>query len=83
MSGTIGFLGEKRRLNGILNVNLNFSRLHVLVAMTRAKMFLGVVADGETIRRGGKGGFLDKWIQWLEEHSDLRYPDVALYLDSE
>jgi DNA polymerase alpha-associated DNA helicase A len=47
--------------------------------MTRAKMFLGVIADGDTIRKGGKGGFLEKWMEWLEDNADLRYPDVALY----
>ena len=50
-----------------------------VVAMTRAKMFLGVIADGETIRKGGKGGFLEKWINWLEENAELRYPDIGLY----
>lgn len=47
--------------------------------MTRAKMFLGVIGDGETIQRGGKGGFLEKWILWLEEHAELRYPDLHSY----
>ena len=74
-SGTVGFLGEKRRLNGTL---LYVQRVMV-VAMTRAKMFLAVIADGETIRRGGKGGFLEKWIDWLEENAELRYPDVSRY----
>jgi len=46
----------------------------ILVAMTRAKMFLAIIADGETIRRGGKGGFLERWISWLEENAELRYP---------
>ena len=49
------------------------------MAMTRAKMFLAVVADGETIRKGGKGGFLEKWLNWLEEYADLRYPDISMY----
>jgi DNA polymerase alpha-associated DNA helicase A len=47
--------------------------------MTRAKVFLAVIADGETIRKGGKGGFLEKWIDWLEEKAELRYPDLAEY----
>lgn len=51
----------------------------MVVAMTRAKMFLAVIADGETIRRGGKGGFLEKWIDWLEENAELRYPDISMY----
>jgi DNA polymerase alpha-associated DNA helicase A len=51
----------------------------IVVAMTRARMFLAVIADGETIRRGGKGGFLEKWIDWLEENAELRYPDISMY----
>jgi DNA polymerase alpha-associated DNA helicase A len=74
-SGTIGFLSENRRLNGTVVQILKLSA----VAMTRAKMFLGVIADGETIRKGGKGGFLEKWINWLEENAELRYPDIGLY----
>jgi len=53
----------------------------MIVAMTRAKMFLGVIADGETIRRGGKSGFLEKWVDWLEENAELRYPDIGMYTD--
>jgi len=74
-SGTVGFLSENRRLNGSVVQILKLS----VVAMTRAKMFLGVIADGETIRKGGKGGFLEKWINWLEENAELRYPDIGLY----
>ena len=50
------------------------------VAMTRAKMFLAVIGDGETIQRERKGGFLDKWISWLEENAEIRYPDVVRYI---
>jgi len=50
------------------------SALLKAVAMSRAKMFLAVVADSETIRKGGKGGFLEKWMNWLEENAELRYP---------
>ena len=46
--------------------------------MTRAKMFLGVIGDSETIRKGGTE-FLKKWITWLEENAELRYPDVSMY----
>lgn len=53
----------------------------MVVAMTRAKMYLGVIADGETLRRGGKGEFLEKWIGWLEENAELRYPDAGMYTD--
>jgi DNA polymerase alpha-associated DNA helicase A len=47
--------------------------------MTQPKMFLGVIGDSETIRRGGKGGYLEKWINWLEENAELRYPDISIY----
>ena len=79
-SATVGFLGEKRRLNGTAEL---LRSVLMAVAMTRAKMFLGVIADGETIRKGGKGGYLEKWIDWLEENAELRYPDVSLYSESD
>ncbi|KAL9612002.1 MAG: hypothetical protein Q9167_003368 [Letrouitia subvulpina] len=45
------------------------------VAMTRARRGLVVVGDGECVGRGSD--FLRKWMQHLEEHADLRYPDVG------
>ncbi|BDD57792.1 hypothetical protein MAP00_003129 [Monascus purpureus] len=45
------------------------------VAMTRPKRHLCVVGDSETISRGS--GFLKRWMGFLEEHADLRYPDVG------
>lgn len=52
----VGFLAEERRLN---------------VAMTRARRQLVVVGDSETIRAGGKGGYLERWMDWLEERAVL------------
>ncbi|CAN9203117.1 unnamed protein product [Alternaria alternata] len=50
----VGFLGEKRRLNG----------------------------DSDTISKGSK--FLKAWMQHLEDHADLRYPNLAdVYVDQE
>ncbi|OAA32675.1 DNA-binding protein SMUBP-2 [Moelleriella libera RCEF 2490] len=68
--GEVGFLGEKRRLN---------------VAMTRPKRSLTVIGDSETVKSvlttGGvvfRGStFLKKWMAYLEDHADLRYPDVS------
>ncbi|KAL7818121.1 P-loop containing nucleoside triphosphate hydrolase protein [Trichoderma aethiopicum] len=45
------------------------------VAMTRPKRSLTVIGDSETVKKGSK--FLKKWMDFLEEHADLRYPDVA------
>ncbi|KKA26751.1 hypothetical protein TD95_000862 [Thielaviopsis punctulata] len=45
------------------------------VAMTRPKRSLTVIGDSETIKRGSL--FLKKWMEYLEENADLRYPDVS------
>ncbi|KAI9369873.1 P-loop containing nucleoside triphosphate hydrolase protein [Aspergillus egyptiacus] len=45
------------------------------VAMTRPKRHLCVCGDSETISKGS--GFLKRWMGYLEEHSDLRYPDAG------
>ncbi|KAL9059723.1 MAG: hypothetical protein Q9162_001024 [Coniocarpon cinnabarinum] len=45
------------------------------VAMTRPRRHLCVVGDSETISKGSK--FLKSWMQHLEEHADLRYPDPS------
>lgn len=45
------------------------------VAMTRAKRSLTVIGDSETVKKGSK--FLKKWMEFLEENADLRYPDLA------
>ncbi|GAM87804.1 hypothetical protein ANO11243_058320 [Dothideomycetidae sp. 11243] len=62
--GEVGFLSEKRRLN---------------VAMTRPRRHLCIVGDSETVSRSGyRGGkFLKAWMGYLEEHADLRYPNIA------
>ncbi|PGH27607.1 hypothetical protein AJ80_00620 [Polytolypa hystricis UAMH7299] len=48
------------------------------VAMTRPKRHLCVCGDSETIRRGSR--FLQRWMDFLEEHADLRYPDPSEYM---
>ena len=45
------------------------------VAMTRPRRHLCVIGDSETIAKGSK--FLKAWMQHLEEHADLRYPDPS------
>ncbi|KAK3695390.1 P-loop containing nucleoside triphosphate hydrolase protein [Podospora appendiculata] len=45
------------------------------VAMTRPKRSLTVIGDSETVKRGSK--FLSRWMSFLEDNADLRYPDVS------
>ncbi|KAK6526213.1 hypothetical protein TWF694_004832 [Orbilia ellipsospora] len=50
------------------------------VAMTRPRRHLCVIGDSETIGRGSH--YLKNWIEFLEEHADLRYPDPSLFYTS-
>ncbi|KFH47903.1 DNA polymerase alpha-associated DNA helicase A-like protein [Hapsidospora chrysogenum ATCC 11550] len=45
------------------------------VAMTRPKRSLTVIGDSETVKRGS--AFLKKWMEFLEDNADLRYPDLS------
>ncbi|KAF5352066.1 hypothetical protein D9758_009403 [Tetrapyrgos nigripes] len=74
----IGFLKEKRRLNGgnlreflAINANSFYGCLRSTVAMTRAKRHLCVVGDSSTVIHGGS--YLKKWMKWLETNADVRY----------
>ncbi|KAI7875357.1 P-loop containing nucleoside triphosphate hydrolase protein [Lichtheimia hyalospora FSU 10163] len=65
--GQVGFLAEKRRLN---------------VAMTRPKRHLCVICDSETLsgvkatkKNTMDGGFLRRWMDWLNEEADLRFSE--------
>ncbi|KAH6690386.1 P-loop containing nucleoside triphosphate hydrolase protein [Plectosphaerella plurivora] len=44
------------------------------VAMTRPRRSLTVVGDSETVKKGS--AFLKRWMDYLEENADLRYPDL-------
>lgn len=57
----IGFLADSRRLN---------------VAMTRPKRQLCIIGDMETLERSGND-FLQQWVKYSDENSDLRYPDAV------
>ncbi|KAI9760237.1 MAG: hypothetical protein M1840_002580 [Geoglossum simile] len=46
------------------------------VAMTRPKRHLCIIGDSDTVSRGGP--FLKRWMEYLEENADLRYPDVSI-----
>ncbi|KAK1149099.1 hypothetical protein N8T08_007777 [Aspergillus melleus] len=50
-------------------------RRRLNVAMTRPKRHLCICGDSETISKGS--GFLKRWMGFLEEHADLRYPDAG------
>jgi len=45
------------------------------VAMTRPRRSLTIIGDSETVSRGSK--FLKRWMEFLEENADLRYPSLA------
>ncbi|KAJ5306009.1 hypothetical protein N7508_005024 [Penicillium antarcticum] len=49
------------------------------VAMTRPKRHLCICGDSETISHGSS--FLKHWMDFLEEHADLRYPDASDILE--
>lgn len=86
----VGFLGEKRRLNGkssnlppsVLNCTLCPLFITVAqsdltlptVAMTRPKRHLCVIGDSETVSSGSP--FLKRWMKFLEDNADLRYPTL-------
>lgn len=42
--------------------------------MTRPKRHLCIIGDSETVSRGS--AYLKRWIKFLEEEADLRYPNV-------
>lgn len=45
------------------------------VAMTRPKRSLTIIGDSETVQKGSN--FLKRWMDFLEDNADLRYPDLA------
>ncbi|EEP75458.1 DNA helicase [Uncinocarpus reesii 1704] len=50
------------------------------VAMTRPRRHLCVCGDSETISRGSP--FLKRWMEFLEENADLRYPDATEFMQT-
>lgn len=54
----------------------------ILVAMTRPKRHLCVICDTETLsgvkatkKNTIDGGFLKRWMDWLNEEADLRFSE--------
>ncbi|EHS63038.1 uncharacterized protein PGTG_22759, partial [Puccinia graminis f. sp. tritici CRL 75-36-700-3] len=45
-------------------------RRRLNVAMTRAKRHLTVIGDSDTLSKGGD--FLKNWMNWLEDHAEVR-----------
>ncbi|KAL3256639.1 hypothetical protein ABHI18_007432 [Aspergillus niger] len=78
-----GFQGREKeavvvslvRSNSEHEVGFLGERRRLNVAMTRPKRHLCICGDSETISKGS--GFLKRWMAFLEEHADLRYPDAG------
>ena len=78
-----GFQGREKevvvislvRSNGEGEVGFLREERRLNVGMTRARRGLVVVGDGGCVGRGSP--FLKKWMEFLEEEADLRYPNVA------
>ncbi|GKZ39278.1 DNA-binding protein SMUBP-2 [Aspergillus brasiliensis] len=78
-----GFQGREKeavvvslvRSNSEHEVGFLGERRRLNVAMTRPKRHLCICGDSETISKGS--GFLKRWMAFLEENADLRYPDAG------
>ncbi|KAF4771471.1 hypothetical protein HAV15_004321 [Penicillium sp. str.  len=78
-----GFQGREKeavvvslvRSNGEHEVGFLGEKRRLNVAMTRPKRHLCICGDSETISHGSS--FLKHWMDFLEEHADLRYPDAG------
>ncbi|KAI9669984.1 MAG: hypothetical protein M1831_007020 [Alyxoria varia] len=78
-----GFQGREKeavvlslvRSNDAREVGFLGEKRRLNVAMTRPRRHLCVIGDSETVSRGST--FLKQWMQHLEQHADLRYPDPA------
>ncbi|KFY33378.1 hypothetical protein V495_08315, partial [Pseudogymnoascus sp. VKM F-4514 (FW-929)] len=79
-----GFQGREKeaiivslvRSNGDGEVGFLGEKRRLNVAMTRPRRHLCVIGDAETVAKGS--GFLKRWMDFLEEVADLRYPDLAM-----
>lgn len=60
---------------GQVDVGFLGEKRRLNVGMTRPKRQLCVIGDSETVGRGS--GFLKRWMRFLEEKADVRYPDVG------
>ncbi|KIX96336.1 uncharacterized protein Z520_08114 [Fonsecaea multimorphosa CBS 102226] len=77
-----GFQGREKeavvvslvRSNAEKEVGFLGEKRRLNVAMTRPKRHLCVIGDSETVSRGSP--FLKRWMKFLEDHADLRYPNI-------
>ncbi|KIW13912.1 hypothetical protein PV08_06693 [Exophiala spinifera] len=77
-----GFQGREKeavivslvRSNAEKEVGFLGEKRRLNVAMTRPKRHLCVIGDSETVSRGSS--FLKRWMKFLEDHADLRYPSL-------
>ncbi|KAK5062950.1 hypothetical protein LTR84_005026 [Exophiala bonariae] len=75
-----GFQGREKeavivslvRSNAEKEVGFLGEKRRLNVAMTRPKRHLCIIGDSETVSRGST--FLKRWMKFLEDHADLRYP---------
>ncbi|KAI1613162.1 P-loop containing nucleoside triphosphate hydrolase protein [Exophiala viscosa] len=77
-----GFQGREKeavivslvRSNAQKEVGFLGEKRRLNVAMTRPKRHLCVIGDSETVSRGSS--FLKRWMKYLEDNADLRYPTL-------
>ncbi|ETI20183.1 hypothetical protein G647_08217 [Cladophialophora carrionii CBS 160.54] len=77
-----GFQGREKeavvvslvRSNAEKEVGFLGEKRRLNVAMTRPKRHLCVIGDSETVSRGSP--FLKRWMKFLEDNADLRYPTI-------
>ena len=60
---------------GQVDVGFLGEKRRLNVGMTRPRRQLCVIGDSETVGRGS--GFLRRWMGFLEEKADVRYPDAG------
>ncbi|KEF55146.1 uncharacterized protein A1O9_08800 [Exophiala aquamarina CBS 119918] len=77
-----GFQGREKeavivslvRSNAEKEVGFLGEKRRLNVAMTRPRRHLCVIGDSETVSRGS--AFLKRWMKFLEDNADLRYPSL-------